>query len=450
LGQARYADLAVLLSFVSIFNLLGNAMTDACVKFICKSATARHWEEANEFLINAIVVAFWVTLSGCLCAMAAGWLNPLLIGRLPVLFVCAMLSGVFLTLLSGIYSTGNFYNENFVSSAMVISIGKIIYAAGAWFGIVRLDMNFWGVAVGSTAGALFGTVGAYLLFKKNLPNITLSWKNLSFEKQGRIVSFVGWMLFVYCGTYCASSAILLIANRYAAHEEIARLALALQVGAIAAQILTCFSYMTSPGIYKALSKDNERLASRYLRLLLDLALPASICGMLIVYFVGDQIFYIWLGDHAPPRMVPAVLGSFLSFSLVSINIPFCAYFAAADRIRIYGLCCLVESALICLTSYILFNTVPPSVDRIMIIVFVPGIFISIKLLILSVIRYGDLSISFYAICKTILTSSIIAVGASFCFKLFSSQNFLANIMIFVIPFSIFLRQQLRHGPTSHS
>lgn len=449
LGQDKYAEIAVLLSFIAIFTLLGNATTDACVKFISKAAARNNWEEAEVFIINAVAVAFWITLAACLCSGLAEWCSPNLIGRLPVLFVFWMLSGVFLTFLSGIYTTGNFYNESFLSSATIFSIGRLVYAAASYYCIVHLKMDYWGIAAGSFAGASFTAAGAYLLFKRNLARVSMRLRNLSFKKQASIVSFIGWMLFVYCGTYCASSAILLIANNYASGSEIARLALGLQVGSIAAQILTCFSLVTSPGIYRALAKGDEKLASRYLQLLLDLALPASICGLLIVYFGGDQILHLWLGDHAPPNMVPVLLGSFGSFSLVSICIPFCAYYAAANRIRIYGLACLIESLLICLGSFLLLRVVHPSIDKIVLITLLPGLLIGLKLVVLCGVRYKGLSVNFLRICRTLLASGMIAAAVSCILECYSLHNPWVIIAIFMTPYSLFLYNQLAQGPSSN-
>jgi O-antigen/teichoic acid export membrane protein len=448
LGHAQYVAIAVVLSFVGIFALLGNATTDACVKFIAKAAADDNWEEADQFMINAVAVAFWITLGACLCSGAAGWLKPSLTGYLPLSFIYVVLAGMFLSLFSGICASGNFYHENFLSSAIVQSLSRIIYGAGVWYGIVHLNLNYWGVAFGSFAGALFAASGAYALFKVNLPRVALNVRYLSFERQGRIVSFIGWMLFVYCGTYCASNAVLLIASIYVNTEEAARLALGLQVGSIAAQVLTCFSLVTSPGIYRALARDDQRLASRYIQLLLDLALPASICGMLIVYFEGNQILRLWLGDDAPVRMVPIILGSFMSFSLVSICIPFCAYYAAANRLRTYGLACLAESLLICLSSILLLHVAPRSVDRIVLIALLPGILIVLKLFILCWFRCAGLSVSFRKLCGTLLFSGLIAAALSSIIRWTSLQNLWLSIAILMVPYGLYLVYQLRRGPSA--
>jgi O-antigen/teichoic acid export membrane protein len=450
LGHDRYASLAVLLSFATIFTLFGNAVKDASVRFISKSAATDNWNEAGDFIINAIAVATWISLISILGSSLAGCINPHLIGSLPIQFVFILLTGMCMTFLSGIFLAGNFYNENFLSSSILAACGRIVYAAVAYFCISNLKIDYWGIAVANLISALFVVAGAYILFRKNLPLVSMKPRRLALSTQKQIVSFIGWMLLVYCGSYCASSAILLIANNYATSGEIVKLALGLQVGSIAAQILTCFSLVTSPGIYKALANGDKILASRYIQLLLDLLIPSAVCGMLIVNFGGEQLLRLWLGDSVPPGMIPVILGSFMSFSMVSLTIPFCAYYAASKRIKPYGLACVAESLVICMASFLVFTLQSPSGDRVSWVVLFPAGAIGLKLMFLCVIKYQGLQVNWTRTAKTILHSGLIALGAFLLLCISETKELWLIMAILTIPYLLFLYKQLVQGSPSQS
>ena len=352
LGHQQYANIAVVLSVVSIMGILGNALSGASARYVTQSLANQKFEEATRYLSNSIAALVLVAVSLAVTISALVAIRSTIFGALPLPLILCTLVGVLLNCVGGVFRVGNFYRERFLTSAFVFAASRVIYGLTAWFCITSLGFGVWGIAVGSLLGGVFVASTMKSLFSRLLPEISFSYGSISRECIREVCLFVGWMMLVYVGIYLITSGVLVIARNLITDDvQLSRLALSFQIGGLTHQILSGFLVATSPTTYRALAKSDLRLATKMVERFLFMALLGGLTFGAVFALEGDALIQLWLGPRAPNNMSPVLIGAAFSFMVAAMSAPISVYMAGDDRVRPYGMLCLVEGFTAAVISY---------------------------------------------------------------------------------------------------
>lgn len=342
LGVDAYANVAVLLAFVSLINVFGNIVVDACMKKYMSSLN----DGLNNFDFLNSAFALILILG---CALSA--ISFLFYYAFPgfslgysVLFVQCFVVVAVVTLISGLLRVASFAISDFLIQSLAQLLSRLAYILALWVLLVPLGVGIWGVALATLVSSLVLLIIMLYDFRKSAPELRLSFAKADVCTMRSLMAEAGAMSLVYLGAFLSTSAILIVAkSMYLPTNFIFNLALALSVGGISGQLLTSFSYMVIPNIHKAVASGNSGLAIRAVRKTNAGIFGTLVLGLIFVYFEGGDVLSYWLGREMH-RPVGYIVAATLYYGLSVFGIQWSHYYSASGLTSTYGCYSMLESA----------------------------------------------------------------------------------------------------------
>jgi hypothetical protein len=301
---------------------------------------------------------------------AYGFLVPSFYSRVPQGLMALVLVSVTITAAAYVLSVGNFIREQFVTRAGANILGKLVYLGSLLWLLRTLNAGVWSVGYAMCMGACITLIVSYAFCRMLLPNVKLSFSLVSRRQVVEIITFVGWMLAAYCGMYITRSGMLLGIQRYCTAQELGRFALVFQVNTMVLNLLQTFSLVTAPAVYRALALQKIREATaRMERYLLQVTLIGAVATIALA-LEGEAVLRLWLSHSAPTGMRMLLVGAGFSAMMLGWGTGMSVFLAGSNRIRIYGIVCLIAAFAVVAATFGLLYLSP---QNLVFISFLPGV-----------------------------------------------------------------------------
>lgn len=370
LGLGAFGSVYFLIQLGMIVGVVGNALTGAAARYVTQSIARGEQEKASSYLSNTL---FAVVGMGVVCVLgfnAYGLLAPKFSSHIPMALMTLVLLSVTISSAAYVLSVGNFIREQFVTRAGANILGKLVYLASLLWLLRFLNAGVWSVGWSLCMGSAVTLVASYFLCRRLLPDVRWRLSLVSRKQVLEIASFVGWMLAAYCGMYVTRSGMLLAIQDRCTPQDLGRFALVFQVSTMILNLLQTFSLVASPAIYRALAVGRTRQSTAGMeRYLFQVTLLGAVATVALA-LEGESVLRLWLAHSAPPGMQMFLVGAGFSAMMLGWGTGMSVFLAGSDRIRIYGIVCLIAAFAVVGGTFVLLWADP---QNLVYVSFLPGV-----------------------------------------------------------------------------
>lgn len=359
LGSDAFAQIAVVLSFLAVFSLFGNALVDACIKSVAKDKDTDEGAKISEYLSTVFLVLIGLLLATAVIVSFLSYSGIKLIDiQFQFLFLMLFALVAFGNLVSGVFRVGAFVSENFALDSFIISVSRITYLILLVVGML-FSSNLWIVPIASLLAVSVLVTLMYLNFKNHLPNVSLNVLKARKSAIPEIGSSVGFMLLVYLGIYLTSNLTIILAKMFNVDSKtLFLIALATSIGGMVSTILTSFTYIGIPKIHSRLKDGSIESAVIIVQKLASIIILCLLWGINLLRVEGAYILDLWLGVLLNEEEVLIIMASVLSFGVSTLGILVSHFCSGSNLIKQYGLICLFEGVAVGLSVYITLSLLP--------------------------------------------------------------------------------------------
>ncbi len=375
LGLGGYGIVAFAISIGSLVQILGNALSGATARYLTLSYARGESESGSLYLSNTLVV---VAGGGTIIALLTYTYVKVFSENatsMPTGFVEVILLSIVISAIAGVFSTGNFVKEEFVSRGAIDSFSRIIYGLVCGLLLLYSKLGMWSVAVGLIIGAVIRLNLFRWSFNRLLPDVQSRLNLVSSKHMLEVGEFVGWMLLSFCGGYIISSGMIAAVEKCVLVNNLGRYMLAVNVSQLLYQGLGCLTVVTSPPTYKRIAVKDYRGATYQVEKYLFLALCLGIPMLVILILEGNNILQVWLGESTPPNMGLLLVAAGISGILTASNIPISVFLAGMGKVRNYGIATLLAACAAVTAGVIILRTNPA---RLVLVAALPGLAVILK------------------------------------------------------------------------
>lgn len=332
LGLNMLGQLGLVLSISNILVSVGNAISGAISRYF--TLYINKDEKKVATIISSAIALNTYLFFGILifCLFISD----------NIFFYIIVLFSFYLNQISGILSSGNFYIRDFVNTSTINILSRVIYVV-----LLYVTLRFWftdllAVALSLIISSIYKISAFYISFQKSFPKIKIinSYsKNILIE----LITFIGWMLLTYLGMYIIRMGIFVIIDKYCI-SQLGYYSILNQISTVVAQILGTVTVITSPYIYKHISYNDNKTAKEYCNLFVNIANIGVIVAIILNCIIGKYAFNLWLGKNISDYIYPYVNWVIISSYIATLCIPLSVYLAGINKIKIYGIVTICESA----------------------------------------------------------------------------------------------------------
>lgn len=448
LGLGGYGIVAFAMSIGLLVQILGNALSGAIARYLTLGYARGESENNSLYMSNALAI---VAGGGTIIALLTYTYVKVFsenASSMPTGFIEVILLSIVISTIAGVFSTGNFVREKFVSRSAINSFSRIIYGSVCGLLLLYSNLGMWSVVVGLIIGAVVRLILFRWSFKRLLPDVQSRLSLVSSKHMLEVGEFVGWMLLSFCGGYIISSGMIVVVEKCVLANNLGRYALAVNVSQLLYMALGCLTVITSPPTYKRIAVKDYRGATYQVEKYLFLALCLGIPTLVILILEGNNILHVWLGESTPPNMGLLLVVAGISGILTTSNIPISVFLAGMGKVRNYGIATLVAACTAVTAGIIILRTNP---TRLVWVAALPGLAIIIKnsTIIFLHRKYFEFSPGPKLLMKVggLALLSVATLFAGWCAKTLVTGNSIfqlaSRLLLIGLPIGIFLLFLLR-------
>jgi O-antigen/teichoic acid export membrane protein len=436
LGTEIYTHIAILVSFISFFNLFGNSIVDVCIKEVISNEKDNSF--LSKYLSSALMLIFLLVLFLLVIATTASFFIEInFFGNHSLFFILIFIILLGINLYIGVFRVGSFSKEEFLYPSIYSSTSKIVYLLSLILCLQLLSAGLWSIPLSNLFSSIVLLSLMFMNCKKHLPDISFQFNLADINTVKSILHKVGFMVLVYIGIYLNGNALLLAGKFFEVSTvDLFAVAISLSIGSMIVQFFSSFAFITTPKIHK-LVKEKNKNASLIVQINSSIILVCTAAAITLFSLNGQVLLAIWTGKEFSNESLVIILGFIFSFGVSVVGIPISHYCIAIGKLKAFGLSSLCVGLLSVLLSCVYYVSFTSNIATIL-ASFTPGIlclanYIHVKAFVSKVHGYNFDKI--YKIVINIALLPIIMIALDIAF---ANNHWLIKIILAVLPILYFL------------